>query len=81
MRIHVHLFWRMNFDSTENGRKKSFSCKTKHQCRVSQCGEHDCSAIMSKMEITMSIKVCLISPVNIYYRENGGMKCFSCKSK
>ena len=44
-------------------------------------GNHDCSAIMKGMEIIISIQVCLISQTNINYRENSGMKSFSCKSK
>ena len=37
--------------------------------------------ITKKMEIIMSIQVCLISGMNINYKENGGKKRFSCKSK
>ena len=37
--------------------------------------------ITKRIEIIMSIQVCLISWVNIIYRENGGKKSFSCKSK
>ena len=42
--IQVCLIWWMNFDSKENGGRKSFSYKTKHQYLVTHCGEHDCSA-------------------------------------
>ena len=35
-------------DLQENGGKKSFSCNSNHQYRVSQCGEHDCSAHKEK---------------------------------
>ena len=34
----------MNFNYKENGGNKSFLAKLKHQDRVSQYGEHDCSA-------------------------------------
>ena len=61
--------------------RKAFFANPKHQYRVSQWGEHDCSAITNRMEIIMSIQVYLISPVNINYRENGGMKSFYCQSK
>ena len=43
-RIEVCLISWMNFCYKENGGKESFSCKSKHQYRVSQYGEHDCSA-------------------------------------
>ena len=32
----------------ENGRKKSFSCKSKDEYRVCQCVEHDCSVYNKK---------------------------------
>ena len=37
--------------------------------------------IAKRMEIITSIKVCLISRMNINYEGNGGKKSFSCKSK
>ena len=37
--------------------------------------------ITKRMEIIMSIQNCPISWKNIIYRENGGRKSFSCKSK
>ena len=37
--------------------------------------------ITKRMEIIMSIQVCLISWMNINYKENRGKKSFSCKSK
>ena len=37
--------------------------------------------ITKRMEIIMSIQVCLISQINFDYKENGGKKSFSCKSK
>ena len=37
--------------------------------------------ITKRMEIVMSIQVCLISWMNFDYKENGGKKSFSCKSK
>ena len=37
--------------------------------------------ITEEMEINKSIHVCHISCMNFYHKENGGKKCFSCKSK
>ena len=37
--------------------------------------------IVKRMVIIMSIKVCLISWININYKDNGSKKTFSCKSK
>ena len=37
--------------------------------------------ITEGIEIIMSIQVCLISRMNINYKENGEKKSFSCKSK
>ena len=36
---------------------------------------------MKRMEIIMSIQVCLISRMNINYSKNGGNKSFSCQTK
>ena len=44
MGIQVCLISWMNFDYKENGETKSFHANPKHQCHVSQCGEHDYSA-------------------------------------
>ena len=38
----------MNFNYKENGGNESFLANSKHQYRVSQCGEHDCSANNNK---------------------------------
>ena len=62
------------------GRKVSLA-NPKHQYHVSQLGEHDCGAIMSRKEIIISIEACLMSQINFNYKENGGRKNFSCKSK
>ena len=35
--------------------------------------------ITKRMQLIMSIQVCLISQMNINYKENGGKKSFSCK--
>ena len=57
---------------------KTFLANPKHEYRVSQFGEHNCSA--HRMETNTSIKVYLIPHVNIKYLEKGGRKSFSCKS-
>ena len=44
IRIQACVIWRTNFDSRENGGKKAFLSKLKHQYHVSQWGEHDCIA-------------------------------------
>ena len=50
MSIQVCLTSQMNFDFKENGGKKSFSRKSKHQYHVSQCRDHECSANNKKNE-------------------------------
>ena len=47
--------------------RKAFLANPKHQYRVSQRGEHDCSAITKRMEIIMGIQVCLISQMNVNF--------------
>ena len=42
-----HISW-MNIDYMKNDGKKSFSCKSKDQYHVSQCGEHGYSAQSQK---------------------------------
>ena len=72
----------MNINNKENSETKSFSSKSKDQYDVSQCGEHDCSAHNEKrIEVIIGIQVCLVSEMNINYKENGGKKSFSYKSK
>ena len=46
--IQVHLISWMNFNYKGMMDRKAFLAKPKHQHRVSQCGEHDCSAINKK---------------------------------
>ena len=62
-------------------KRKAFLLNPTHQYRAFEYGQHDCSANNKKMEIIMSIQVCLISQMNFDYKENGGKKSFSCKSK
>ena len=80
MGIQVCLIPWMSFDYKENGGKKSFSCKSKASIlRITMKGIG--LYANKKMEIIMSIQVCLISRINFYYKENGGNKNFSFKSK
>ena len=44
MSIEVCLISRMNFDYKEMGERKAFFVYPKHKYRISQSGEHDCSA-------------------------------------
>ena len=37
--------------------------------------------IAKRMEIVMSIQVCLLPRMNFDYKENGGKKSFPCKSR
>ena len=46
--IQVCIIPWMNFNCKENGGKKAFLAKPKHQYHVSQYGEHDCSATNKK---------------------------------
>ena len=44
IRIQVCLILQMKINYKVNGGRKRFSCKSKHQYRASQYGEHDCNA-------------------------------------
>ena len=67
----------MNFDYKENDRKKSFSFKSKASKIVYPNEENMIVVpITKRIEIVMSIKVCLISWMNLDYEENGGEKAF-----
>ena len=48
MSIQLCLFLWITINYKENGGKKSFLANPKHQYRVSQFGEHDCSANNNK---------------------------------
>ena len=45
----------MNFGHKENGGKKAFLSNPKHQNRVSQRAEHDCSAHDKKNEVQVYV--------------------------
>ena len=61
--------------------KKAFLANPRHQYRASQWEEHDCSAIMNRMEVIMSIQVCLISWMNFNHKQNSGKKAFPTNPK
>ena len=46
--IQVCLISWMNFDCKDNGGRKAFLAKLKHQYHVSQYGEHNCNAQSQK---------------------------------
>ena len=66
----------MNFDCKENGGEKAFLAVPKHEYRLSQLGEHDCSAKSQKMEIITRIQVCLVWWMNFNFMENVDKKLF-----
>ena len=55
--------------------RKAFLANPKHQYRVSR-RKHDCNEVTKRMEIVIGIQVCLISWINIDYKENGGKNAF-----
>ena len=80
--IQVCIIPWMNFDYKDNGWKKSFSCKSKASMLCIPIWRTWLQCPLTKrIEIIASIQVCLISQINFDYRENGGKKNFSCKSK
>ena len=81
MSIRVCLISWVDINYQEYGEKKSFLYNSKASMLHSKWVERDCSAHKKRIKIFMSIQVCLISRVNINYKENGGKKSFSCKSK
>ena len=48
MSVQVCLISWMTINYKKNGGKKAFLTNPMHQYRVSQCGEHDCSANNNK---------------------------------
>ena len=60
---------------------KAFLANAKHQDRISQCGEQNCSANNKKIEVIMSIHVRLIPWMDINYKENGEKQSFSSNPK
>ena len=75
MSIHVFVIWWMNFDSMENGGKKSFSCKTKaSKSWILMKKTCSCYLITKRIDIIMRIHVCLLWWMNFNSIENGGKK-------
>ena len=72
----------MNFESKENGRQKSFSCKTKAPTSCIPIKRTSLWWPIPKLvEIIVSIHACLIQWMNFGSKENGRQKSFSCKTK
>ena len=78
----VCLISQININYKENSEKQSFSCKSK-SINIVYPNEKNMIVvpIIKGMEIITSIQVCLISWMNSNYKENGGKKIFSCKSR
>ena len=81
MSIQVYLISRMNFDYKENDRNKAFLANPKHNIMYPNVANMIVVLISNRKGIIMSIQVCHISRMNLDYKENGGKKSFSCKSK
>ena len=77
MIIHVCFISRMNFDYQENGEKKSFSYESE-ACNIIYPNDANMIVVPIRkgIEIITSIHVCLISQININYKEYGGQKSF-----
>ena len=61
--------------------RKAFLANPKHQYRISQCVEHDCSANNKRIEIIMGMQVCPISQMNFDYKETQERKAFFANPK
>ena len=59
--IHVCLISRMNFNYMKNGGKKAFPANPKHHIMYPNVGNMIVMPITKRMEIIMSVQVCLIS--------------------
>ena len=66
----------MTLDYKENGKKKAFLATPKHQYRVSQCGEQDCSASNIRNGDYHKHPSLTISRMNFDSKENGERKAF-----
>ena len=71
----------MKFDYKENGGKKAFLANPSINIVYPNMKNMIVMPIAKRMEIITSIKVYLVSRMNFDYKENDGMKSFSCKSK
>ena len=61
--------------------RKTFLSNPKHQYHVSQLGEHDCSVHNKKSGNYYENSRLSHFTDEFYYKENGGKKSISCKSK
>ena len=81
MGIQVCFLLRVNFDHKANGEREAFLANPMHQYHGLNEEKMIVVPLTKRVEIIMSIQVCLISRLNINYEENGGKKTFSCESK
>ena len=79
--IQVCLISRMNFDYTKKGGQKVFLANPKINIVYPNVENMIVMPITKRMEIVMSVQVCLISRINIDYKENGGKKAFLANPK
>ena len=79
--IQVCLVSQVNINFKEMVEKQAFLANPKHQNHVSQKGEHDCSTHNKMNGDYYEYSRFLISRININYKENGGKKSLSSKSK
>ena len=61
--------------------RKAFLANPKHHIVYPNEGEMIVMPITKGMDFILGIQLCLISWMNFDYKENGGKKCFSYKSK
>ena len=61
--------------------RNAFLANPRHQYRVSQWEEHDCSAINEKNGDHNEYPGLSPFTMNFNYKENGGKKSFSCQTK
>ena len=79
--IQVCVISWMNFDYKENGGKKLFLQIQSLNIVYPNVENMIVVPMIKRMEIIMSIHICLIRWMNFGYKENARMKGFSCKSK
>ena len=70
----------MNINYKENGGKKVFPSNQSINIMYPHVENMIAVPITKSMKIITRIQVCLILKMNINFKENGGKKCFSCKS-
>ena len=81
MGIQVCLISWMNFDHNKNGQKKAVLANPKSNIRYPKVENMIVMPITKRMEMNMSIQVCLILRMNFDQKENGGKKAFLSNAK